>query len=120
MQENITARSITLRNDNGGWLGQVVLTSDGMFAAVTDYGNFSFSWRSIGDRTFEDFIIKLGEDYFAGKMVNSLSYILLNKKIDKAASIFTSKILPALQKFLKEEKAKIAPQDTTEAVENIA
>jgi hypothetical protein len=103
MKDTITARSITLRGDNDEWLAQVVLTSDGMFSAVSEYGNFSFSWRSIGSRTFEEFIIGLGQDYFSGKMINSLSYILLHKKIDKAAEVFTRKILLPLQEYLKKE-----------------
>lgn len=120
MQEEIKARSITLRKDNGAWLAQVVLTSDGMFAAVSDYGNFAFSWRSIGDRTIEEFLMRLGEDYFESKMINSMAYMLLHKKIDKWAGIFTKEILPPLQRLLKEEKAKNAPQEIKEAVENIA
>jgi hypothetical protein len=46
----VTAESYTLRTESGQWLGQVVLTSDGMYASVTDWGNLSFAWRSIGDQ----------------------------------------------------------------------
>ena len=42
---NIETQSITLRTDDGEWLAQIVLTSDGGFFSVTDYGNFSFAWR---------------------------------------------------------------------------
>ena len=31
----VTAESYTLRTESGQWLGQVVLTSDGMYASVT-------------------------------------------------------------------------------------
>lgn len=34
-KEQVTAQSYTLYTDSGAWLGQVVLTSDGMFASVT-------------------------------------------------------------------------------------
>ncbi len=61
--QQITTKTFTLRGDNGQWLGQVVLTSDGMFASVTDYGNFSYAWRSFGD-DFEGFICRLNVDYF--------------------------------------------------------
>ena len=42
----VKSRSYTLQGENGEWLGQVVLTEDGMFGSVTDYGNLSYSWRS--------------------------------------------------------------------------
>lgn len=93
----------TLKNESGGWLGQVVLTEDGMFAAVTDWGNFSFAWRSYGDRTFKEFLLTISEDYFASKMFSGMSYIASNKKIEAACKRFAEKVLPALQKTLKEE-----------------
>jgi hypothetical protein len=103
---NVTARSLTLRKDNGAWLAQVVITSDGMFSAVSDYGNFAFSWRSIGDRTFEDFLIGLGEDYFESKMINSMAYMMLHKKIDMWAARFAKEILPVLQAELKKRRMR--------------
>ena len=102
----VTAESYTLKDDRGYWLGQVVLTSDGMFASVTDYGNFSFAWRSYGDMSFKEFLIGLGEDYFATKMACGMAYVLLNKKIDQGAERFAKMILPALQKVLREELGK--------------
>lgn len=98
---NIKSKSYTLRDENG-WLGQVVLTSDGMFAAVTDYGNYSYAWRSYGE-DFRDFIVSINVDYFEGKMINAMSYVAMNRKFDAAAKRFAEKILPPLQKILKEE-----------------
>lgn len=103
-KKEVTAKSFTLRTENGAWLGQIVLTSDGMFASVTDYGNLSFAWRSFGD-DFIRFMCDVGVDYFATKMANGISYIAYSKKIDKACDIFAKNILPALQKVLKEEYA---------------
>lgn len=100
--DKVTAKSYTLYTDNGGWLGQVVLTSDGMFASVTDYGNFSYAWRAYSG-TFEEFIIKLNTGYFASKMAQGLAYTAHSKAIDKACERFAEKILPALQKALKLE-----------------
>lgn len=100
----IIAKSYTLKNEKGNLLGQVVLTSDGMFAAVTDWGNFSFAWRAIGDEIFEEFLLRLRVDYFANKMVQGFSYICHNRKIDNGAKTFADKILPALQRVLEEDK----------------
>ncbi len=41
----IKSKSFTLRSEDGEWLGQIVLTSDGMFASVTEWGNLSYAWR---------------------------------------------------------------------------
>ena len=99
----VTAKSYTLLTSSGGWLGQVVLTSDGLFAAVTDYGNFGYTWRSYGSETFRQFIIGLNIGYFATKMAGGMTYVAYGRKIDKAAAVFAEKILPALQEVLRKE-----------------
>lgn len=91
-----------LTTENGGWLAQIVLTSDGMFASVTDYGNFSFAWRSFG-KDFRNFILSLNNQYFGSKMAEGNAYILYSKKLDKQCQMYAEKILPALQKAIKEE-----------------
>lgn len=101
--DNVTAKSYTLWDGNGGWLGQIVLTSDGAFMSITDYGNFSFAWRSTGKKDFREFIIGLNIPYFAGKMANGMGYVAYGKKIDQAAEMFAEKILPPLQELLKKE-----------------
>jgi len=101
--KNVTAKSYTLYDDNGSWLGQIVLTSDGMFASVTDYGNLSFAWRSYGEKDFREFLIGLNVSYFGQKMYQGNTYILYSKKCEKACYTFAEKILPALQKVLKQE-----------------
>lgn len=53
----VKSYSYTLWDDNGNWLGQVVLTNDGMFASVTDYGNLSYAWRNYNGN-FREFIIR--------------------------------------------------------------
>lgn len=100
---DITAKSYTLRTEHGDWLGQVVLTSDGMFSAVTDYGNFGYCWRSTGDKDFREFIIGLNVPYFETKMATGMSYIAHGRKIDQACKRFAEKILPPLQEVLKKE-----------------
>lgn len=99
----VTAKNYSLWTENGSWLGQIVLTSDGMFASVTDWGNLSFAWRSYGDKDFREFLISLNVDYFGGKMYQGNTYILSNKQCQSACMRFAENILPALQKALKAE-----------------
>lgn len=96
-------RNYSLYSDNGTWLGQIVLTSDGMFASVTDYGNLSYAWRAYGDIDFREFLITLNISYFATKLYTGLSYIAYGRKIEQACYRYAEHILPALQKKLKEE-----------------
>lgn len=103
--EKVTSKSYTLLNENGGWLGQIVLTSDGMFSSVTDWGNFSYVWRNFGN-DFREFILKLNVSYFGSKMQNGLSYIAHTRKTEAACNRFAAEILPALQKALEEEIKK--------------
>lgn len=102
--ENITAKSYTLLTEEGNWLGQIVLTSDGMFASVTDYGNFSFAWRRTGHEDFRDFLLSINTDYFATKMFTGMSYIAHTRKVEEACHLYAQKILPALKKILLKEK----------------
>jgi hypothetical protein len=102
-KEIVTAKSYTLRNEDGSWLGQIVLTSDGMFSGVTDYGNAGFAWRSTGEKDFRDFLISLNVEYFGGKLYQGIAYMIYGKKYEQACRRFAEKILPPLQKVLKAE-----------------
>ena len=102
----IKLKTYTLRGENNEWLGQIILSSDGVFASVTDYGNLSYAWRSYGTEDFRKFISELSNDYFASKLQNGLSYIAYSKKTMQACELFSKKILPPLQKALKEELSK--------------
>ena len=104
-KELITSTSYTLRGERGEWLGQIVLTSDGMFASVTDYGNLSYAWRSYGT-DFKEFLCSINTGYFATKLYTGMSYILYGRKCEQACERFAEKILPPLQKLLKEELVK--------------
>jgi hypothetical protein len=104
---NVTADSYLLKDSNGQWLGQVVLTSDGMFSSVTDWGNFSFAWRNFGDGSFKNFMMGLGTDYFASKIYTGMTYIICNKKVEQACKRYADKILPALQDVLKKEAEEL-------------
>lgn len=92
--------------EQGEWLGQIVLTNDGMFASVTDYGNLSYAWRAYGDKDFREFLCSLNTQYFGSKLYTGMAYILYGKKCEKACNLFAEKILPPLQKALKEDIEK--------------
>ena len=116
MEKNqVTSRSYTLHTENGSWLGQVVLTSDGMFASVTDYGNLSYAWRHFGEGDFRKFLLSLNTDYFASKMYQGMAYILYGKKCENACKRFAEMVLPALQKVLREEISKETSLSKTSA-----
>ena len=99
----IKSKSYTLKDNGGHWLGQIVLTTDGMFASVTDYGNLSYAWRSTGDTDFRTFMAEIDVDYFAGKLYSGLSYIVYNRKVEQVCKRYAEKILPYLQSVLKDE-----------------
>lgn len=98
----IKLKTFTLRTEKNGWLGQIIISSDGMFSAVTDYGNLCYAWRYTGE-DFRTFLVGLGIDYFGSKMQNGLSYISYNKKTMEACNRFAKEILPGLQKVLKQD-----------------
>lgn len=99
----VKTRSYTLRKPNGCWLAQILISSDGMFSAVSDYGNFSYAWRSTGDSDFRKFLSELDVPYFGGKMYQGITYYAYGKKFEKAADRFAEEILPPLKEVLKAE-----------------
>lgn len=103
MPEQVKSKSYTIRGEHDEWLGQIVLTSDGMFSSVTDYGNLSFAWRSFGKDDFRSFILSLNTDYFGSKLYSGMTYILYSKKCEQSCERFANKILPPLQAVLKKE-----------------
>jgi len=106
----IKLKNYTLYDDNGNWLGQVVLSNDGLFASVTDYGNLSYAWRAYGEgKDFREFMANLNIPYFGGKLFTGMSYILHTKQCEKACYRFAEMILPTLQKALKKELEEKVP-----------
>lgn len=101
--EEVKSKSYTLRTEDGSWLGQIVLTSDGMFSGVTDWGNMSYAWRTYGDRDFRQFLVGVNVSYFSDKMYQGMSYIANGKKYQEACMRFAERILPALQTVLAAE-----------------
>jgi hypothetical protein len=109
---NVLVESYTLTyKEHGGWLAQVLLTSDGMFAAVSDWGNFSYAWRAYGDRTFKEFTLSLDVDYFEDKMSSGMSFVSTGKRVDSACKNFARRVLPVLQEALKKEAQALLKGD---------
>jgi hypothetical protein len=65
-----------------GW-AEIVLTSTGMLAVVSDYGDYAFAWRHFGcGGDFRKFVLQIGPDYLADK----LSYGRKNIEYDSVAT----------------------------------
>jgi hypothetical protein len=56
---------------NKGWDGARVFVDSregsGTLSVISSFGNFGYTWNSIGNRSFKDFLAGLGFDYFMGK-----------------------------------------------------
>ena len=110
---HVLVQSITLMTE-GGWLAQIIITSDGMISGVTDYGNFAVPFRAFAPvpgldavsklEAFITFIKSLGEDYFASKIESSISYMATSKQLSNNCKRLSSKILPALKAAFEKEK----------------
>jgi hypothetical protein len=104
MEKDVTCKSYNLRKEDGQWLGQILVSSDGMIAGVTDWGNFAYSWRSFGD-SIEDFILRIDSSYFGGKLGYANAYI---QRPSKDAELKNYKlaemILPALKLAISAER----------------
>ena len=102
-KKEVTAKVYALTTKEGGWLGRVILTSDGSFMSITDWGSFNYHWDCTGCDDFRQFILKLNTDYFGTKMFNAICDVSCTNKTRVKAMIFAEKILPALQEVLKKE-----------------
>lgn len=101
--KTVTAESITLKTESGQWLAQIVITSDGAFMSISDYGNFSFAWRAFGE-DFKEFLMGINVSYFGQKMYSGISYLAHSRQVEKACYLFAEKVLPPLQDYLKKQE----------------
>jgi hypothetical protein len=86
-----------------GW-GIFLLDSTGMFAAVTDYGNYAFKWTHHGCDDFREFVIDLknSPDYVLGKVSHGKEY-----QGQKTNENIKNEILRARREgYLSEDQAK--------------
>lgn len=84
------------------WLADVFMRDNGRIFITSDYGDWS--WKFCFHGKFEDFILSLNTDYFAGKVSQSWYFLATEKRIDKQAKLFANHILPALQEAIKEKQ----------------
>lgn len=67
MKPDPTVWIYKLRDERGHWLARVVMTSDGYFSTVSDYGNYAFWWHAFeGD--FRAFFAQCDDGYVLGKL----------------------------------------------------
>ena len=97
---DIIMESYTLTDDYGRWLGQVAISNDGFFGSVTEYGNFSYTWRAYGDN-FKEFLLSLDAQYFGDKMFAGMAYIVSTKSVRQSCRRYAEMILPALKKVIQ-------------------
>lgn len=102
MNKEVTAKIYDLTTKEGSWLGRVILTSDGSFMSITDWGNFAYNWNGFGE-DIRMFILNISVDYFGQKMFNGISYVSSTNQVHTSAMLFADKVLPALQEVLKKE-----------------
>lgn len=99
----VKSKSFTLRNEDGSWLGQVVITSDGAFMSITDWGNFAFAWRSFGNYDFRVFLKGLSQSYFGNKMYQGITYVASSEDVKEASERFARNIFPIFLKAITED-----------------
>lgn len=112
-EDGLKIKSYTLNHD-GSWLAQVIITEDGMFSAVSEYGNFAFTCRTFSlhghGESFEEFLLQMDKDSFYEKIYSSLTKVAGGtSKVRANCLLFCEKVLPAL---------KIALKTTTKPIDN--
>jgi len=68
----------------------VILTSDGLFSVVSDFGNYCYHWHSFGDGDFRQFFVNLQPNYVLCKLANGSG---LQPQYDGAATLLAWKRL---------------------------
>lgn len=59
-------RRYNVRGPDGEWLAMVVISDDGFFSTVSDYGTYAYFW-SDAEGCFREFLSRLGSDYYLSK-----------------------------------------------------
>lgn len=106
--------TITMNNRNGVCLSvyelynkdqmkvaRVILTGDGYFFVWSEWGNYAYYWPKCSD--IRKFIMGIGNDYFANKMMHSVADIYDFEKAKMMTSLFAENILPLLQEAIRIE-----------------
>lgn len=87
------------------YLGQVVITSSGVFTAITDYGNLVVKFNILIGEKFKDYFLCIDNDYFVRMVLATDAFDFTGNKTKISCLIysFVSVILERLKKMLKEE-----------------
>jgi len=62
-----TLRRYTVRNPAGEWIGIFVISDDGYFSTVSDFGSYAHYWSNAGP-CFRTALARLTPDYLLGKL----------------------------------------------------
>ncbi|UED70749.1 hypothetical protein [Brevibacillus sp. HD3.3A] len=102
----VTVWRYELPSINGEGWGSFMLDSTGMFAAVTDYGNYAFRWGRHGERDFRKFIADAGlsQGYMLSKLAPSGGREY--KGDETAENIKSAIIRRRWNRYLSEEQAR--------------
>lgn len=70
MSAPVTLRRYLLPSINGEGWAEIVIGSNGFFAAVSDFGDYAHAWRNHGEDDFRKFLLNAPRnwDYFARKL----------------------------------------------------
>jgi len=87
---------------NGGWLGDIILTKEGLFFSNTDVGDFTydFYFGSVvsSNNDVRTFFLEMDKDYFLNKIIKNLSDFSASE-----CKEYVNNILPALKEAIKKE-----------------
>ena len=62
-----------VRHEGGA---EIVVGSNGFFAAVSDYGSYAYRWTHFGEDDFRKFLLELETDYLAKKLHPDMEFDL--------------------------------------------
>lgn len=91
-----------LTTEQGAWLAEVFMQPDGFIFIKSDWGDFSYKFCFNG--TFENFILSLEDDYFAGKIYQQWNFIVATNKVVLATKRLARHVLPALQEAIRKSQ----------------
>lgn len=91
---------------DGYWLADVVISEEGHFFCISDWGNWNFHWGHSGSGDFRKFLAGLGESYFVGKMQQGMAYVSHTIATQAAAKRFAANVLPAIKDVLNADKTE--------------
>jgi len=125
MDNTIKTYHYTIQSMKGVRIGQVVLTSTGMFSAVSEYGNFACSFPAFLDgKSKEDIRYYLtyidtyalsntigeGMGYLINQVTNPKEINVFGRRVYQTCQAFAEEILPRLQDMLRRELKEENPE----------